>query len=194
MDQLTQQLQFIHEIDKLKGVLRRSTIMDGSRPENSAEHSWHLALLALTLAEHANEPVDVAHVVKMVLLHDIVEIDAGDTFLYDQQGNSSKAAREQQAAARIFGLLPAPQRDAFIALWREFEERQTADSRFANALDRLMPLLHNYHNEGRPWQAHGVTRDRVIAMTGHMAEGSTTLWDYALALLNDAVEKGYLAP
>jgi putative hydrolase of HD superfamily len=129
----------------------------------------------------------------MVLLHDIVEIDAGDTFLYDQQGNASKAAREQQAAARIFGLLPKAQQDEFTALWREFEERQTADSRFANALDRLMPLLHNYHNQGKPWQAHGITRERVIDMVGHMAEGSTTLWNYALSLINDAVEKGYLA-
>ncbi len=174
-------------------MLRRSYLIDGSRRENSAEHSWHLALLALTLAEHANEPVDVARVVQMVLLHDIVEIDAGDTFLYDQQGNSSKAEREQQAAARILGLLPAAQRDEFVALWREFEERQTAESRFANALDRFMPLLHNYHNQGRPWQAHGVTREHVITMTGHIVEGSTILWDYALTLINDAVEKGYLA-
>ncbi len=194
MDQLTQQLQFIREIDKLKGVLRRSYIMDGSRRENSAEHSWHLALMALTLAEHANEPVDVSRVVKMVLIHDIVEIDAGDTFLYDQEGNATKADREQRAAARIFGLLPDPQQDELTALWQEFEARETADSRFANALDRLMPLLHNYYNQGKPWQAHGVTRDQVIDMVQHMAEGSTTLWDYAFNLLNDAVDKGYLAP
>lgn len=194
MNQLTQQLQFILEIDRLKGVQRRSLLLDGSRRENSAEHSWHLGMLALTLAEHANELVDVNRVVKMVLLHDIVEIDAGDTFLYDQQGNSSKAEREQQAAARIFGLLPAAQRDEFVALWREFEERQTADARFANALDRFIPLLHNYHNAGRPWRENGITRRRVIEMVRHISEGSTTLWEYAQELIDDAVEKGYLAP
>lgn len=194
MNQLTQQLQFILEIDRLKGVQRRSLLLDGSRRENSAEHSWHLGMLALTLAEHANELVDVNRVVKMVLLHDIVEIDAGDTFLYDQQGNSSKAEREQRAAARIFGLLPAAQRDEFVALWREFEERQTADARFANALDRFIPLLHNYHNAGRPWRENGITRRRVIEMVRHISEGSTTLWEYAQELIDDAVEKGYLAP
>lgn len=194
MNQLPQQLQFILEMDRLKSVQRRSLLLDGSRRENSAEHSWHLGMLALTLAEYANEPVDVNRVVKMVLLHDIVEIDAGDTFLYDQQGNSSKAEREQQAAARIFGLLPAAQRDEFVALWREFEERQTADARFANALDRFIPLLHNYHNAGRPWRENGITRQRVIEMVRHISEGSTTLWEYAQELIDDAVEKGYLAP
>jgi len=194
MDKLTQQLQFVREIDKLKGVLRRSFLLDGSRAENSAEHSWHLALMALTLAEHANEAVDVSRVVKMVLIHDIVEIDAGDTFLYDQVGNASKAEREQQASARIFGLLPAAQRDELITLWQEFEGRETADSRFANALDRLIPLLHNYHNRGKAWRENNITHGRVIQMVGHIAEGSSALWDYALNLINDAVEKGYLAP
>ena len=194
MNQLTQQLEFVREIDKLKGVLRRSFLLDGSRAENSAEHSWHLALMALTLAEHANEAIDVGHVVKMVLIHDIVEIDAGDTFLYDQTGNASKAEREQQAAARIFGLLPAAQRDELIALWQEFEGRETADSHFANALDRFIPLLHNYDNQGKAWRENNVTRDRVIQMAGHMDKGSSTLWNYALNLIDDAVEKGYLAP
>lgn len=194
MNQLTQQLQFIIEIDKLKGVLRRSYLMDGSRRENSAEHSWHLALLALTLAEHANEPVDVTHVIKMVLVHDIVEIDAGDTFLYDTVGNVSKAEREQQAAARIFGLLPAAQRDEMLALWQEFEARETAASRFANALDRFMPLLHNYYNEGRPWREHNIAHDQVLRMVRHMGQGSETLWEYAQTILDDAVKQGYLLP
>lgn len=189
---LSQQIDFILEIDRLKGVLRRSPLLDGSRRENSAEHSWHLALMALLLAEHANAPVDIGRVVKMVLIHDLVEIDAGDTFLYDEDGNDTKAARERQAAQRIFGLLPPDQGDEMKALWREFEARQTADARFAAALDRLIPLLHNYHNQGGPWQANGVSRDQVIAHVGHMGQGSAALWEYAQALIDDAVARGYL--
>ena len=192
MDRFTAQLQFILEIDKLKSILRRSYLVNSTRPENSAEHSWHLAMMAWLLAEHANEPVDVANVVKMVLIHDIVEIDAGDTFLYDTVGQQDKASREQQAATRIFGLLPEDQAAEIFALWREFEARQTADSRFANALDRFIPLLHNYYNEGRPWRSHGVTSDQIFPRLAHMGEGSTTLWQYAQSLIADAVTRGYL--
>lgn len=193
-ERLQQQIRFILEIDNLKHVIRRTYLASGKRLENSAEHSWHLAMMALVLWEHANEKVDLLRVLKMVLVHDIVEIDAGDTYLYDEAGNAGKLAREQQAAERIFGLLPPDQGQELLQLWQEFEARQTADARFAAALDRFMPLLHNYHTKGRAWQENGVTNDQVIARTGHMVEGSETLWQEAEALLEEAVAQGYLAP
>src|SRR5690606_13001631 len=142
-DRLQAQLAFLLEIDRLKRILRRTSLVGGDRRENSAEHSWHLAVMAMILAEHANEPVDALHVLKMLLVHDIVEIDAGDTFAYDVQANQDKEAREQAAAERIFGLLPADQRDEIRAMWEEFDARVTPEARFANAMDRLMPALQN---------------------------------------------------
>lgn len=190
---LRRQLDFILEIDKAKAVLRRSRLLDGSRRENDAEHAWHLAVMALVLAEYANEPIDLSRVVKMLLVHDIVEIDAGDTFIYDDADPHEKAQREQKAAHRIFGLLPPDQRQEFLSLWQEFEERSTPDARFAAALDRLQPLLANYHTQGSTWKEHGITKAQVIARNRHMHEGSETLWQYAEALITDAVAKGYLA-
>lgn len=142
---LRRQLDFILEIDKAKAVLRRSRLLDGSRRENDAEHAWHLAVMALVLAEYANEPIDLSRVVKMLLVHDIVEIDAGDTFIYDDSDPAAKAERERQAAHRIFGLLPADQQQELLALWEEFEARRTADARFAAALDRLQPQIGRAH-------------------------------------------------
>ena len=191
---LEQQIGFILEIDRLKHIYRRTFLLDKSRPENDAEHSWHIAVMALLLAEHANAPVDVSHVIKMLLIHDLVEIDAGDTYLYDEQATASKAAREQQAADRIFGLLPADQAQAYRALWDEFEAKHTPDAQFAAALDRLQPLLHNYYTAGLSWQKHGVTSDQVLARCAHIQDGSTVCWDYATQLIQHAVEKGYLAP
>ena len=144
LSRLEQQIAFITEIDKLKTILRQTPLMDNSRRENSAEHSWHLAVMALTLAEYAEAGTDLNRVVKMVLIHDIVEIDAGDTFAYDVQGYTDKANREELAAARIFGLLPDDQRDEIMALWHEFEAITTPEARFANALDRLEPLIGNF--------------------------------------------------
>lgn len=184
------QITFIMEIDRLKHVLRRNPLLDGSRRENSAEHSWHLAMMAMLLAEHANQPVDVLHVVKILLIHDIVEIDAGDTFLYDRDGNDHEQ-REQRAAERIFGLLPATQRDELYTLWREYEELETAESQFARALDRLMPLLHNYHNHGGTWQEYGITHDQVYQANSIMAQGSQTIWEYAQTIIADAKKNGY---
>lgn len=190
---LTRQLEFIREVDRLKTVLRQSSLLDGSRRENSAEHSWHIALMALVLAEHADAPVDTLRVVKMLLVHDIVEIDAGDTYAYDYDGRQDQHAREAVAAARIFGLLPEDQAQEFIMLWEEFETGTSAEARLANAVDRLMPLLHNYAEGGRSWQRHGVTRPQVDARVGVIAAGSSELWDVATALLDDAVARGYLA-
>jgi len=193
-DRLREQIRFILEIDKLKGVLRRTYLVDGTRRENSAEHSWHVAMMATVLAEHANEPVDAGRVVRMLLVHDIVEVDAGDTFVYDTAGGESKAERERIAADRIFGLLPPDQRSELRALWEEFEAARTPDARFAAALDRMMPVLHNIHTGGRAWRENGVTADMVIARNRRMAEGSRTLWEYVRNLVETAVERGHLAP
>jgi|SRR4051812_16508738 putative hydrolase of HD superfamily len=186
------QLRFLLEIDALKTVLRRSLLADGSRRENSAEHSWHLAMLAIVLAEHAAEPVDLAKVIRMVLVHDIVEIDAGDTYIYDTEGYLTKDDRERAAADRIFALLPADQAVELRGLWEEYEAHETAEARFAAVCDRLAPLLHNYVNAGEVWRANGITDDRVRERNGVIADGSTALWEYASALIDDAVARGFL--
>jgi len=192
---LEQQIQFIIEIDKLKQVFRQTYLLDSTRKENDAEHSWHLAMMAILLYEYAAEPdTDLLRVMKMVLIHDLVEIDAGDTFCYDEAGNKTKAAREQAAAERIFNILPRDQAGEIRRLWDEFEARQTPEARFAAALDRLQPLLHNYHTQGRAWREHGVTVDQVLERNRHMADGSEALWQYAEAMILDAVDKGFLAP
>ncbi len=189
---LQRQIAFLLEVDKLKSVLRRTYIPGQDRRENSAEHSWQVSLMAMILAEHANEPVDVCRVMKMMLVHDLVEIDAGDTFVYDQQANADKAEREVAAAERIFGLLPENQTAELRALWEEFEERKTAEARMARGLDRLMPMLHNFHTQGRAWRQNGIT-DRQVTQTNNIInDGSTALWDYARQLIRSAVENGYL--
>jgi putative hydrolases of HD superfamily len=192
-ERLLQQMQFVIEIDKLKQVVRQTRIMGGSRQENSAEHSWQLAVMAIVLAEHANEPVDVPHVVKMVLVHDLIEIDAGDTWSFDDKGYLDKAERERLAADRIFALLPQGQGAQLRALWEEFEAIETPASRFANALDRLMPMLHNFHNSGGTWRRAGVTLEKVLARQGAIGKGSKALGDYSLELLEQARKLG-IAP
>lgn len=194
-DRLRRQIEFIVEIDKMKSIYRQSYIADRSRNENDAEHSWHIATMALLLCEHANDSgIDMLRVVKMLLVHDLVEIDAGDTFAYDEQGHETKAQREEAAARRLFGLLPDEQRDEFYRLWREFEERTTPEAKFAVAMDRLQPMLMNYYSEGAAWRKHGVTSDRVLAYNRKIAEGSEELWRFAQELIRDAVAKGYLLP
>ena len=175
-DRLEKQLQFLHEIDKLKTIFRRtSLISEPERLENSAEHSWHLAFYVLILAEHANLDINLLRVMKMVLLHDIVEIDAGDTFCYDDDANESKAEREQKAAARLFGMLPMDQRDELMQLWQEFEAGETADAKFAVTVDRLQPLLHNCATGGGSWKRHGIKRTQVEARMKPIQDGSTLL-------------------
>ncbi|MFH1268335.1 MAG: HD domain-containing protein [Planctomycetota bacterium] len=192
-DRFRRQIEFLIEIDKLKGVFRQTWLMDGSRRENDAEHSWHLAVMAVLLSEYAAEPdLDLAQAVRMVLVHDLVEIDAGDLLLYERQNRSDWAAREQEAAERIFNILPPDQADEFRGLWDEFEARATPEARFAAALDRFQPILHNYRTEGRLWREHGVTAAQVIAHNRHMAEGAPLLWEYAHKLIRDAVDRGYL--
>jgi len=192
-ERLQRQIEFILEIDALKGVLRQSYLLSGARRENAAEHSWHVAVMAVVLAEHANEPVDAARVARMMLIHDIVEVDAGDTYVYDESGAAGKEERERAAADRLFGMLPADQAAELRALWEEFESCRTADARFAAALDRLMPVLHNVHAAGRSWREHGISANRVIARNSTMREGSEALWAYARSLIEGAVAKGHLA-
>ena len=191
-DRLDRQLAFLLEIDRLKEVLRQSYICRGLRKENSSEHSWHLAVMAIVLAGHAGNAVDIMRVVKMALVHDLVEIDAGDTFCYDDAGNADKAAREAAAADRIFGLLPHDQGCELRSLWEEFEARATPDARFAAALDRLMPIMHNYSSRGKTWQEHGVAAALVLERNRHIEDGSAQLWAFAKSLIEDAIEKGWL--
>jgi len=192
-NKLQQQIEFIVEIDKLKSIIRQTHLISGERQENSAEHSWHIALVALVLAEHSNEPFDPLRVVKMLLIHDIVEIDAGDVFCYDEVGYVDKYAREQQAAERLFGLLPSEQEAEFMALWHEFEARQTPEARFANAADRIMPLLHNYHTKGSSWQKHGIVKAQVYERCKPIGEASTSLSEFVVMLVEDAVKQGILS-
>lgn len=188
-------MRFIIEADKLKEVFRQTLVSQSRRPENSAEHSWHFALMIITLAEHSNhQPLDVLRVLKMVLIHDLVEIDAGDTFAYDTKLMADQHEREARAANRIFGLLPPDQFAEFRACWDEFEAQETPEARFAAACDRLHPMLLNCLTEGHSWRKHGITRDRVLARNGHIVKGSTTLWDYALRMVDEAVAKGQLDP
>lgn len=193
-DRLARQVRFVLEIDKLKKVLRQTFVTDGSRRENDAEHSWHLATMAILFAEYAAEPApDLLRVVKMLLVHDVVEIDAGDTFYYDEAGRRDKAERERRAADRLFGLLPPDQAAEWRSLWDEFEARETPEARYAAALDRLQPILLNFETQGRLWQERGITSRQVIAGNRHMAQGAPALWEHAASKIREAVAKGYLA-
>ncbi len=191
---LAQQIEFIVECDKLKEIFRQTQVTQSRRAENDAEHSWHLCLCVITLAEHANAKIDILRVLQMVIIHDLVEIDAGDTFAYDTKGMSDQHAREAIAADRIFGLLPVDQARQFRAWWDEFEARQTPEAKFAAAVDRFQPMLLNVRTQGGAWQRHGITHDRVVARNQHIKEGCVELWRYAAAMLEGAVASGHLAP
>ena len=207
LNRLEAQLAFLMEADKLKNIYRQTytrvddlpPMPDGSnvtapfpRKENDAEHSFSLALFTAILAEYSNEPIDVLKTMKMVLVHDIVEIDAGDTYCYDDAGNTTKADREQRAAERLFGLLPKEQEDEFRSLWEEFEERQTPEAKFAAVMDRIQPLLLNLSRDGISWQEHGIHLHQVQGRNKLVAEGSQSLSDYIFALLDDANKRGIL--
>jgi putative hydrolase of HD superfamily len=189
-DELVARLRFVLQADALKQVLRRNSIANGERRENSAEHSWHLAVMALVLAPYADVPIDVSRVVTMVLVHDIVEIDAGDAFVYDEAARAEKAEAEIAAADRLYALFPRG--EELRALWEEFEANETAEARFAHALDRLQPLLLNHANRGMPWREHGITADRVRHVNSVVEDGSTELWGAARTLIDDAVNQGWL--
>lgn len=191
---LAQQLGFLLEADRLKSVIRGSRIADGSRRENTAEHSWHLTLFALVLREWAVGEVDAGRVVRMLILHDLVEIECGDTPLFDAVGAATQDARERLAADKVFGLLPPDQTQELRGLWEEFEAAATPDAKFAKALDRLQPILLNHAVGGGTWTDYAVDEARERRLTRRIADGSPALWDAAQAVFADAVAHGWLRP
>ncbi len=192
-ERLDRQLAFLMEADKVKTVFRRNRVVsDPARQENDAEHMYHFALLAMVLPEYANAPVNLLRVLQMILVHDLVEIDAGDAFVYDAAAQVGKREREERAADRIFGLLPPDQCADFRALWEEFEAEETVEARFAASLDRLQPLLCNYFTGGGAWKEYGVTAPQVFARNSKIERGSAELWAYVRRMLDDALAKGYM--
>lgn len=191
-ENLLKQIEFIKEIDKLKYIQRKTKLFNSDRHENDVEHSWHLGMMAIVLAEHANKAIDMLKVIKMVMIHDIVEIDAGDTFMYDKQKNHSNTEEERKAAQRIFGLLPSNQASELIAIWEEFEAGESEEARFAKAMDRFEPLLQNTSNQGGTWREFDVKYATVFEKKSIIKNGSTTIWNYAEELINQSVENGIL--
>jgi putative hydrolase of HD superfamily len=195
MGRLDQQMRFISEIDQLKSVLRQTMLAGPGRRENSAEHSWHLAVMAVVLAEHAPEGTDIGRVTAMLLVHDLVEIDAGDLFAYaDDAQQARQETAERAAADRIFALLPGEEAASLRGLWDEFEERRTPEAKFARGLDRLQPMLANLKAGGGTWQEHGITADQVLAKVALIEDGSGSLGRYARDMVTNAVQAGLLAP
>jgi putative hydrolase of HD superfamily len=191
-DNLLKQVDFIKEIDKLKYIQRKTKLFNSNRTENDAEHSWHLAMMTIVLAEHSDKPIDVLKVLKMVLIHDIVEIDAGDTFIYDSSKSHENTDEELVAAKRIFGLLPAKQAEEFVTIWKEFEEGTTDEAKFAKSMDRFEPLLQNTSNYGGTWAEFNVPYQKVYDKKKVIKEGSLAIWKYAEKLINESVKKGIL--
>jgi putative hydrolase of HD superfamily len=191
---LARRIRFALEADRLKGVLRRTRLVDGSRLENSAEHSWHVALLAVLLEDAAPAGVDHARVLRMLLVHDLVEVDAGDTFCYDADANLGREERERLAAARLFGILPAEQARELASLWEEFEAAESADARFVAALDRFQPLLLNFHGGGGSWREHAITRAQVLRRMDPIREGAPALWPLVLDVVDRSCAAGWIAP
>lgn len=191
-ERLERQIQFLVEAERLKTVLRRTKIIHEDRRENDAEHSWYLTLLALTLGEYAAEPIDTLRVLKMLVIHDLVEIDAGDTFAYDTVGMANQHEREMLAADRIFGLLPPEQTVEFRALWDEFEARETPEAKFAAALDRLGGMLPNYHNNGGTWREHDLTVTQVARRNRPIGDNAPALWELAQGMIADAAQRGWI--
>lgn len=189
-ERLAQQLEFIIAIDKLKNVLRVSRLTDGSRPENSAEHTWHVAMMAMLLHEHAADAVDVLHAMRLLLLHDVVEIDAGDTYCYDDRGYADKLERERRAAIRLFGMLPDDQSSDCLALWEEFEAMRTPAALFANAMDRLQPFLLGRHRDDGDWRFRARTREQILERMAPVREAAPSLWPYVLDVVEDAFANG----
>ena len=191
-DRLKEQIDFILEIDKMKEILRQNYLADGSARENDADHSWHLAMMALVLSEYSNEKVDVTRVVPMVLTHDLVEIDAGDTYAYDEAGALTKEKREKAAADRIFGILPKEQGTWMRGLWDEFEAYETAEAKYAHLLDNFQPLMLNDASDGKSWEEHGVHKSQVCRRNARIPETSEIVWEKMLEIMDKHIEKGHL--
>lgn len=190
---LLKQIEFIVEIDKSKEILRQSILINNPRNENDAEHSWHLAVMAILLSEYSeSNELDILHVIKMVLIHDLIEIYAGDTFCYDKKANKDKFLREQEAAEKLFNILPSDQTQEFLNLWHEFEELKTPEARFASCLDRIQPLLLNYKSHGHVWKKLGVTSKNVFKRNEMLEKNVPLLWEYVKEVIDDSIKKGYL--
>ncbi len=189
-DRLKKQLDFALEIDKEKNIIRRTHLSGAGRRENDAEHAWHMAIMAYLLREYANEPVDIAKVMLMCLIHDIVEIDAGDTYAYDDEGKKTQKEREERAKERIFGILPQDQADELMKLFEEFEERSCAEARFARAMDNLQPLLLNDSNGGSDWKTQGVVASKIYGRHRATKDGSEVLYGYSEKLIKEHIRKG----
>ncbi|PCJ50316.1 MAG: hydrolase [Gammaproteobacteria bacterium] len=194
MSDLNQQLAFIIELEKLKAVYRQTfVISDNNRNENSAEHSWHISMMAQVLHQYAEQPIDISRVVQMLLFHDIVEIDAGDTFAFAAQTDlDNQEDKELIAAERLFGLLPKDQFETMKNLWLEFEQATTSDAKFAKAMDRLLPLLQNMQNQGGSWAIHQVSKSQVLKRNEYLEQSTPRLWKYACEQIDLAVSKGWL--
>ena len=190
-NKLQSQLAFIYEIDKIKSIFRKTRLFDNSRHENDAEHSWHLAMMAMVLSEHSNAPLNVPKVIKMVLIHDIPEIYTGDTMIYAKTG-TPPSEEDMAAAKKVFGLLPEEQGNEFYALWHEFESKQTAESRFAAAIDRLEPVMQNYYTEGAAWKTNNIKAEQIYGVNKQIGNGSEELWQYAKGLIDECVGKGLI--
>jgi putative hydrolase of HD superfamily len=178
-ERINQQFNFFREIDKEKFIGRQTYLSDAFRKENDAEHAWHMAIMTLLLSEYANEKIDILKTVAMILIHDIVEIDAGDTYAYDTEGQKTQRQREEAAAERIFGLLPEDQGKRFRALWEEFEERKTPEAKFARTMDNIQPMMLNAATDGKAWEEHRVRIDQILKRNERTKEGSEILWNYA---------------
>ena len=192
MERLKKQMEFIVEVDKVKNIIRQTYLADGNRKENDAEHSWHLALMAVLLKEYSNEEVDLAKVVPMVLIHDLVEIDAGDTYAYDEAGAATKRERETKAADRIFGMLPQDQCSWFRELWEEFEAYETPEAKFAHVLDNCQPLLLNDASNGKSWAEHGVRKSQIYKRNENTSEGFVEIWEYMKELIDKHIRLGHV--
>lgn len=190
---LDRQFDFFREIDKEKEIERRTWLSSGKRRENDAEHAWHMAVMAILLSEYANETIDVLRTVTMILIHDIVEVDAGDTFAYDEMGKQSQREREEKAAGRLFGILPEDQAQNFREIWEEFEAQETPEAKFARTMDNIQPLMLNDATEGKVWKEHGIHLSQVLRRNEKTSDGSSELWEYAYEnLIRPNVEKGNL--
>lgn len=192
MERLEKQLSFLMEIDRQKEVIRQTYLSDGSRKETDAEHAWHLAMMCMVLSEYANEPIDVPRTIMMLLAHDLVEIDAGDTYAYDTEGNATKRQREEKAAERIYGMLPEEQGNTLRMLWEEFEAMETPEAKFANAMDKIQPVLLTDRAQGKSWREHQVRMSQIMERNARTHEGSEVLWDYIRNVLEKNADAGFI--
>lgn len=193
-ERFTQQLRFLVEIDKMKSIFRHTLLIDQSRHETDAEHSWNLAMMAMVFAEYAHTPtVDISRVIKMALVHDLVEIYAGDTYAYDDDGNASKLERETEAAARLFDLLPKDQGEAYRKLWEEFDTMESDDALYANAMDCVQPLLNSYMTKGKIWRKNQITSEKVYQRMEKVKRGAPEIYQWVEFVIEDSVKNGYLA-